>query len=112
MSPQALRVEDCREYVEEMFWGMHKKRQHSVADATMGILASGSLLLHEIGVGLANVRGLIKKHAVKQVDHLLSNKKLDILELSAQWVLYVVGERKEIIVILDWTAFASDEQAN
>lgn len=111
MIPHVLRVEDCREYVEEIFQGMHKKRQHSVADAALGILASGSLLLHEIGVGLANVRGLIKKHAVKQVDRLLSNKKLDIWELCAQWVPYIVGERKEIIVILDWTAFASDEQA-
>ncbi len=108
---QVLRVDDCRNYVEEIFGGMHKKRQHSLADAAMGILASGSLILHEIGAGLAEIRGLMKKHAVKQVDRLLSNAKLDIWELSSDWVPYLIGERKEIIVILDWTSFADDNQS-
>jgi Transposase DDE domain len=111
MKQHVLRVEDCRHYVEEIFGQMHKKRQHSLADAALGILASGSLLLHEIGEGLAEIRGLVKKHAVKQVDRLLSNEKLDIWDLSSNWVPYIVGERKEIIVILDWTSFADDNQS-
>ena len=59
MRKHVLRVEDCRDYVEEIFGQMHKKRQHSLADAALGILASGSLILHEIGAGLSEVRGLI-----------------------------------------------------
>ena len=35
-------MEDCRNYVEEIFGQMHTKRQHSLADAALGILASGS----------------------------------------------------------------------
>jgi hypothetical protein len=109
MSESVLRVEDCREYVARIFPQMHQKRQCSLADAALGILASGSLILHEIGEGLAEVRGLIKKHAVKQVDRLLSNKKLDIWDLSSEWVCYQIGERQEIIIVMDWTSFADDE---
>lgn len=110
MKEHVLRVEDCRDYVKEIFGQMHQKRQHSLADAALGILASGSLILHEIGEGLAEIRGLVKKHAVKQVDRLLSNPRLDIWTLSSDWVPYLIGERKEIIVVLDWTSFADDEQ--
>ena len=41
----------------------------------------------------------------------MSNAKLDIWELSSDWAPYIVGKRKEIIVILDWTSFADDEQS-
>lgn len=108
---RALRVEDCRDYVANIFGGMHQKRQHALADAALGILASGSLVLHEIGAGLSEVRGLLKKHATKQVDRLLSNAKLDIWELSKDWIGYIVGCRKEIIVVLDWTSFAGDNHS-
>jgi len=41
-----------------------------MANATLGVLFSSSLAVHAIGQGLANARGLITKHAVKQVDRL------------------------------------------
>lgn len=50
----------------------------------LAILSSDSLILHKIGKGLANARGLLKKHATKQIDCLLRNKKPDIEELSGQ----------------------------
>jgi hypothetical protein len=102
---------EVSEFVENIFGEtLHKKRQYSLANAALGILTSGSLLLHKIGAGLAEARGLLKKHATKQVDRLLSNSKLDIWELSADWVPYVIGARKEIVVLLDWTSFGDDEQ--
>jgi hypothetical protein len=102
---------EVRDFVGQIFGEtLHKKRQLSLANAALGILSSGSLLLHKMGAGLAEARGLLKKHATKQIDRLLSNPKLDIWELSADWVSYVVGERKEIIVSLDWTCFDNDKQ--
>ena len=40
---------------------------------------------------LAN--GLERKHAVKQVDRLLTNTKLNVWSLFDDWVPYVVSER-------------------
>jgi hypothetical protein len=77
----------------------------------MGVLASESLFLHRIAEGLSDTRGTNKKHAAKQVDRLLSNKGISIWELSAQWVKYVIGNNKSIIVALDWSSFFDDEQS-
>ena len=63
---------------------MHAKRIDSLANATLGVLHSASLAVCTIGQGLAVARGLSCKHAVKQVDRLLSNPAIrvnDILTL-------------------------------
>ena len=44
----------------------------------MGVIGSGSLAIHAIGNGLSLVSGLDRKHAVKQVDRLLANPKLNV----------------------------------
>ena len=51
---------------------------------------------------------LLNKHAVKQVDRLLSNRGICVWEHFAQWVPWVIGERQEILVALDWTDFDHD----
>ena len=63
-----------------------------------------------MGEGLAFAKGLDKKHATKQIDRLLSNKKLKIWDIAENWVPYIIGERKEIEVALDWTSFWHDKQ--
>ena len=55
--------------------------------------------------------GLLSKHAVKQVDRLLSNAGVSAWEMFAQWVPEAVGSRKEIVVAMDWTDFDADGQA-
>jgi hypothetical protein len=90
---------------------LHKKRQQSLAFAAMGLLASETLLLHQLGEGLAETRGGNKKHATKQIDRLLSNKGISVWDLSEAWVKHVIGEQKELMVALDWSAFADDEQS-
>ena len=42
---------------------------------------------------------------------MLSNRKLDVWELFGTWVLFVLGERKEAFVVLDWTDFDADDHA-
>ena len=56
----------------------HAKRIQSLAGAALGVLSSASLIIHRIGQGLAKENDLIPKHAIKQVDRLLSNKKLKL----------------------------------
>lgn len=90
---------------------LHAKRVLSLANASLGVIRSGSLAVHTIGLGLAQARGLKTKHAVKQVDRLLSNEKIDIDAALRHWVPYVVGPRTNINVAMDWTDFDADGQA-
>jgi hypothetical protein len=52
---------------------MHARRVYSLANATLGVMTCVSLGVHTIGQALAEARGLTPKHAVKQMDRLLSN---------------------------------------
>ncbi len=82
-----------------------------MANATLGVLSSASLAAHAIGQGLAHARGLITKHAVKQVDRLLSNTGIDVWGYFVYWVPYVIGPRGDIRVALDWTEFDHDNRS-
>jgi hypothetical protein len=90
---------------------MHAKRVLSLANAALGIVKTGSLAVSTIGHGLALARGLTTKHAIKQVDRLLSNQGIDIDAALHHWVPYVVGPRSSINVAIDWTEFDADGQA-
>ena len=111
-SESANKLVKITSVVEKIFGNdLHKKRQQSLAFAAMSVLGSESLFLHRIAEGLADTRGTNKKHATKQVDRLLSNNGISIWDLSEQWVKYVVGLNKSIIVALDWSSFFDDEQS-
>ena len=100
------------DFVNSVFGNsMHLKRVESLANAALGLLHAEELILHKIGEGLAFAKKLDKKHATKQVDRLLSNKKLDIWNESASWVPFIVGSRNEIMVSMDWTDFDADGQS-
>jgi hypothetical protein len=90
---------------------IHAKRVESLANATLGVVRTGSLAVSTIGHGLALGRGLTTKHAIKQVDRLLSNEGIDIDAALRHWVPYVVGPRASINVAMDWTEFDADGQA-
>jgi hypothetical protein len=60
---------------------------------------------------LAAAKGIHPKHATKQIDRLLSNDGIPLWRLFELWVLFIVGERKEIVVALDWTEFDADKHA-
>jgi hypothetical protein len=90
---------------------LHAKRVASLSDATLGVLRGSSLAVCAIGQGLAAARALNPKHATKQVDRLLSNPKINVDDILARWVPFVVGARTSIVVALDWTDFDADHQA-
>jgi hypothetical protein len=47
---------------------------------------------------------------VKQVDRLLSNAGINPWRLFALWVPFMLGQRTEALVALDWTDFEADDQ--
>ena len=107
-----LGFQGVHSFLSGLFDGdLHAKRVLSLANASLGVIRSGSLAVHTIGLGLAQARGLKTKHAVKQVDRLLSNEGIDIDAALRHWVPYVVGPRTNINVAMDWTDFDADGQA-
>jgi Transposase DDE domain len=100
-----------REFLEALFGDdLHAKRVHSLVNATLGVMTSASLAVCTIGHGLALARGGLSKHAIKQVDRLLSNPGVDVKELFLSWVPYMVGSRKNVEIAMDWTDFDTDNQ--
>ena len=90
---------------------LHAKRIDALAGATLGVMAGASLAVAMIGQALAQARGLVTKHAVKQVDRLLSNAGIDVWDSFARWVPQQVGGRADILVAMDWTDFDHDGQS-
>jgi len=109
---QRLAFKDIHNFIMSLVGeDLHAKRVYSLANATQGIITSASLAVSTIGQGLAAARGLLSKHAIKQVDRLLSNAGIEVDAFFVRWVPYIVGGRKSIEVAMDWTDFDDDKQA-
>jgi len=103
------------EFVEKYLTGvlsddLHAKRIQSLAAGTLGVMMGASLAVSIIGQSLAQARGLLSRHATKQVDRLLSNQGVVVWDLFAPWVAEVVGRREDVLVAMDWTDFDADDQ--
>src|ERR1700727_102558 len=93
----ALGCNDIHQFVDGLIGeDMHARRVVSLSNATLGVVRTASLAVHTIGLGLALARGLVAKHAIKQVDRLLSNEGIDIDAVPPHWVRYAVGYRRII----------------
>jgi hypothetical protein len=109
---KGITLKTTHQFLNVLFSGdVHAKRIYSLANATLGVICSASLAVNTIGHGLALARGRLPKHTIKQVDRMLSNAGINVDELSERWVPYVVGQRPNIIVAMDWTDFDADNQA-
>jgi hypothetical protein len=106
------RLKDIRAFIDGLYGrDLHAKRVDALAGATLGVMTGASLAVAMIGQALAQARGLVTKHAIKQVDRLLSNQGIDVWDSFARWVPHLVGSRREILVAMDWTDFDHDGQA-
>ena len=111
MSHPIKRVEFVHDFLAGIFAeDLHAKRVASLANGALGVMTSASLAVSIIGHSLAQARGLLGKHAIKQVDRLLSNQGIVVWDMFAAWVTQVVGHRKAIVVAMDWTDFDADDQ--
>jgi hypothetical protein len=107
-----MKFQDVRAFLDSVLGeDIHTKRVDSLANATLGVMTGASLGVAVIGKSLAQARGLLPKHAIKQVDRLLSNSRLEAWDVFATWVPETVGSRTDIVVAMDWTDFDADGQA-
>ena len=103
------RLSEVRGFIGDLYGqDLHAKRVDALAGATLGVMAGATLAVSLIGQALAQARGLVTKHAVKQVDRLLSNAGIDVWDSFARWVPQQVGTRPDILVAMDWTDFDHD----
>ena len=105
------RIEFIRDYLRAIFAGdVHSKRIDWLAGAALGVMTSASLAVSVIGHALAQARCRLTKHAIKQVDRLLSNQGVVVWDMFGPWVTEMVGQRRSIVVAMDWTDFDADDQ--
>lgn len=106
---ERLNCFDVEKFISTIFGEVHHtKRLQSIANAALGVVASASLIIHRVGRGLAKIQNLSDKHAIKQVDRLLSNDKFDVEATDSEWVSFLIGERKKVKITMDWTDFDKD----
>jgi hypothetical protein len=102
--------DQVRQVLDRVLGDMHAKRGASLSDA-LGVMRSSSLAVCAIGQGFAAARGPNPKHATKQVGRLLSNPKINVDDIFAHWVPYIVGARTAMVMASDWTEFDAGKQA-
>lgn len=103
---------EVRGFIDDLYGhDPHARRVEALAGATLGVMAGASLAVAMIGQALAQARGLVTKHAVKQVDRLMSNSGIDVWDSFVRWVPQQVGTRHDILVAMDWTDFDRDGQS-
>jgi hypothetical protein len=90
---------------------LHARRVLSLANGVVGTVDAAVLSIHAIGRGYARVTNNDKRHGVKQTDRMLGNAGIDVWALFRPWAQFVVAERKEIVLALDWTEFDGDDHA-
>ena len=73
--------ERVNDFVKEILGDdVHATRVLSLSRGVVGVLHAAALGIHAIGRGMADALGLTPKHAIKQVDRLLSNNGIDVWE--------------------------------
>lgn len=112
-APRAkLAPRHVKQFVEQLVGeDLHAKRVLSLSNGVVGVIHAAALAVHFIGEGLSAAMGTDPKHAIKQVDRLLSNSAISVWMFFARWVPFVVGPRKALRVALDWTEYDRDGQA-
>lgn len=106
----SLQAAELKPFTQKYFSELHAKQQSSLCNAVAGVIESNSLMVTKIGEGLAKRKGLKSKHAIKQVDRLLSNDNFDPVFMQNRLATFLIKNRSRIYVAIDWTVFAKDSQ--
>jgi hypothetical protein len=110
VAPRIFAPTSTHAFMQHLFGeDMHAKRVKSLAGATTGLLRCATMSIHAIGRAYAQVAHIEAKSGVKIIDRLLSNEGIDFERIAPAWVRWVVGPRKEIVAVLDWTEYDSDD---
>jgi len=84
MQTSTDRIETVAIFVSRVFSeDLHAKRVLSLADGALGVVTGAFAAVAMIGHALAQAAGWSTKHAIKQVDRLLSNQGVRVWDLFA-----------------------------
>ena len=109
---KTLGVKCTQGFLDALFGkDMHAARVKSLAGGVVGLLMAAVVSIHAIGHACVLLAGIKGKSGIKQIDRLLSNPGVDVEAIQAQWVKFVVGGRKQIVVAMDWTEFDDDDNS-
>jgi hypothetical protein len=89
----------------------HKKTVDAATSVVAGIVRAGTVALATIATMIAAVHGLLPKAAFQRLDRIVANPRLDLRACGAAWVAFVLGDRRDVLVALDWTDFDADDHA-
>lgn len=107
-----VRPKDTHSFVKDLIANdFHAKRVLSVANGAVGALHAATLSVHAIGLALAEAEGLNPKHAIKQVDRMLSNAGIRMVDFFHHWMAFVLAQRPDVLLSLDWTDFDADDHS-
>ena len=107
MTKSPISPKVVHEVVSQFIGGaLHAKQTASIADATVGALHAPTASIAAIGRASARARGKRHKHGIKQVDRMLSNAGINLDKAQEYYVRGVVGGRREIVAIIDWSDYA------
>jgi hypothetical protein len=88
----ALDPSKVQAFLESLFaQDLHAQRLFSLATGVVGVMQAAAASIHAIGLGLAVATGRETRHAIKQVDRLLSNRGIKVWDLFELWVRFVLG---------------------
>lgn len=109
---RTLGVKYTKGFLDALFGQeMHAARVQSLANGVVGVLMAAMLSIAAIGAAYAKLKGIKAKSGIKQIDRLLSNGGVDVEAIQKDWVKFVVGVRKQIVVAMDWTEFDDDDHS-
>ncbi len=87
---------------------LHAKQRLSIAHAVIGAMFADRAGSAAFGRAMASARGVNPKHAIKQVDRLMGNEKIDPVKALRAHVRFAVGARHRVVASLDWTEYDDD----
>jgi len=95
-----------------IFYGsMHAKRRKAIGVGVFATMLSSRLTSAALGRSLAHHCGKNPKHQIKRMDRLAGNEKICSKDYFAAFVPWIIGQRKTIVVSLDWTEYGRDKQS-
>lgn len=88
--------------VEQVFQGLHAKRQRTLATLVAALVTVGRVGVASLGRAIPG--RVAPKHRIKQVDRFLSNDGIHVDDCCEALTRTVIGPRKSIRIAIDWTA--------
>jgi hypothetical protein len=107
---QTIPISQATALIAAFFAGanLHQRQVLSFSHGVLGAMYSERAGLAHFGRAMARVRGASAKHAIKQLDRLLSNDKIPDDEVFRRLLGFALSNRSACVVALDWTEYAAE----